>query len=426
MMASKGLSRRRFLGRAGLALSTPFFLTSDALGAPEKDPASERIGLGLIGFHNMGRGHLNKTLGMRQFEVCGCCDVDRKILAGALSTVERRAKKRVPGWGDYRRMLDAKDIDAVVIAAPDHWHALMSIHACQAGKDVYCEKPLSLTVREGRLMVEAVRRYGRVFQTGSQHRSKDHTRLACELVRNGRIGKVHTIRTGLAGVNWPPPPVSDSAPPPELDYDMWLGPAPYRAYNTKRVHYNFRFFWDYSGGQMTNFGHHSNDLAQWGNGTELTGPISAEGKAEYEPHGWYEVPRRSEAILEYANGARLICRTGGPGGALFEGSEGRILCGYGGLEAHPRHVAAEPLGPGDLRLYRSTDHHANWAECVKARKKPICDVEIGHRSVTVCLLANTAILVGRKIHWDPDKEEIIGDEDAARMLDKPYRAPWHL
>jgi len=424
-MAAKGaLTRRRFLGRAGAGLAAPWVLTSGALGGPAAEPASERIALGLVGFHNMGRGHLNVTLKMPQFEVRACCDVDSKILAGALATVEQLSGKKAPGCGDFRRILDARDIDAVLIAVPDHWHALMSILACQAGKDVYCEKPLSLSIREGRRMVDAARRFGRVFQTGTQHRSKGFTRLACELVRNGRIGKVHTIRTGIAGVNWPPPPVPDGPAPPELDYEMWLGPAPWRAYNAKRIHYNFRFFWDYSGGQMTNFGQHSNDLAQWGNGTELTGPISAEGTADYEPHGWYEVPRRSEAILEYANGVRLICRTGGPDGAEFEGEKGKILCGYSGLKAEPPEIALEPIRPGDVHLYESRNHHADWAACIKARRRPICDVEIGHRSATVCNLANLAIRLRRKIRWDPDKEEILGDDEAARMLDKAYRAPW--
>jgi predicted dehydrogenase len=420
------LSRRQFLEGAGLALAAPYVLTSRALGAADKDAASERIGVGVIGFHNIGKSHLNAALGMRQFELRGCCDVDKKILAMALARAEKRGRKNVPHWADFRHMLDAKDIDAVVIAAPDHWHALMTVYACRAGKDVYCEKPLSLTIREGRLMVEAVRKYKRVFQTGSQHRSKNHTRLACELVRSGRIGKVHTIRTGLAGVNWPPPPVPDSDPPPELDYDMWLGPAPKRPYNKKRVHYNFRFFWDYSGGQMTNFGHHCNDLAQWGNGTELTGPVAAEGTAEYGPPGWYEVPKTSNATLTYASGVRLISKTGGPGGAEFEGTKGKILCGYSKIKSDPPELAKEPLGPNDVRLYKSTNHRANWAECIKTRKKPICDVEIGHRSVTVCHLANIAILLKRKIRWDPDKEEIVGDEEATRMLHKPYRPPWTL
>ena len=424
MASDRTLTRRRFLGRgAGLALAAPYVLTSGALGAQGKKPASERIRVGCIGFHNMGRNHLNACLGLPTLEVAACCDVDKKILASALQTAEKRQGK-VPGLGDYRRILDREDIDAVSIAAPDHWHALMAIHACQAGKDVYCEKPLALTLREGRRMVEAARRYARVVQTGTQHRSKNHTRLACELVRSGRIGKVHTIRTGIAGVNWRPPPVPNSPPPPELDYDMWLGPAPYSPYNKKHVHYLFRFYWDYSGGQMTNFGQHANDLAQWGNGTELTGPIAAEGTAEYEPHGWYEVPMRSEATLTYANGVKLICRTGGPPGAEFEGERGKILCGYSTLKADPPELAIEPPGASDVHLYRSSSQHGNWAECIKTRERPICDVEIGHRSCSVCLLANTAILVGRKIRWDPDREEIIGDDEAARLLDKPYRAPW--
>ena len=422
--ASRALHRREFIQGAGLALVAPYVLTSRALGAPNEHPASERITVGLIGLRGVGRRHLGRALALRHFQVRGCCDVDKKILSGALSLARGGTKRRVLGWGDFRRMLDAKDIDAVIIATPDHWHALISIYACRAGKDVYCEKPLSLTIREGRRMVEAVRRYGRVFQTGTQHRSKHHTRFACELVRSGRIGKLHTIRTGIPYALWPPPPVPNSAPPPQLDYDMWLGPAPARPYNAKRVHQHFRCFWDYSGGQMTNHGHHANDLAQWGNGTELTGPISVEGRAWYEPHGWYEVPMRSEATFEYANGVRLICGLGSA--ARFQGSDGEIYCGYGSLKASRAELLTQPIGPNDVHLYRSTDHHGNWAECIKSRKLPICDVEIGHRTVTLCHLANIAIRLGRKIRWDPDKEEILNDEEATRMLHRAYRAPWSL
>lgn len=419
-------SRRCFLRRAGLAAAAPYVLASRALGAEGKEAASDRIGVGVIGFHNIGKHHLSAALRMKQFELVACCDVDKKILAMALGRAAKAGKDKVPAFADYRKMLERKDVDAVIVATPDHWHALITVQACQAGKDVYCQKPLTLMVREGRAMVEAVRKYQRVCQTGSQHRSKNHTRLACELVRSGRIGKLHTIRTGLAGVNWPPPPVPDSDPPPELDYDTWLGPAPLRPYNAKRVHYNFRFFWDYSGGQMTNFGAHANDLAQWGNGTDLSGPVAAEGTATYEPHGWYEVPKTSEATLTYANGVKLICKTGGPPGALFEGTKGKILCGYGKMTCDPPELAKEPLGPNDVHLYKSTNHHADWAECIKARKRPICDIEIGHRSATVCHLANIAIRLKRKIRWDPDKEQILGDEEAARMLHKPYRPPWKL
>ncbi len=427
MKDHSGVSRRGFMRWAGAALgAAPYVLTSRALGAGGKDPASDRIGVGIVGFHNIGKRHLGVVLRRKEFELTACCDVDKKILAMAQASAAKAGRDKVPGFGDYRKMLERRDVDAVIVATPDHWHALITIHSCQAGKDVYCEKPLSLTIREGRAMVEAVRKYGRVCQTGSQHRSKNRTRLACELVRSGRIGKLHTIRTGIARVNWPPPPVPDSDPPPELDYDFWLGPAPWRPYNAKRVHYNFRFFWDYSGGQMTNFGAHSNDLAQWGNGTELTGPITAEGTAVYEPHGWYEVPMTSEATLTYANGVRLICKTGGPPGALFEGTEGKILCGYSKMVCDPPDIAKEPLGPNDVHLYRSTDHHGDWANCIRTRKRPICDVEIGHRSATVCHLANIAIRLKRKIRWDPDKEEIIGDEEASRMLSKPYRPPWKL
>jgi predicted dehydrogenase len=302
----------------------------------------------------------------------------------------------------------------------------MTIHACEAGKDVYCEKPLTLTIAEGRAMVEAARRHNRIVQTGSQQRSDDRFRLACELVRSGRLGKIHMVRTGISGVNFKGPAVPDGAPPAELDYDFWLGPAPKRPYNVNRVHYNFRFFWDYSGGQMTNWGAHHNDIAQWGLGMDESGPISVEGTARYQKDGWYEVPEWFEATYRYANGVTLICGMKERGGTTFEGEKGTLWVNRGKIEANPPEILTEPLGESDTHLYVSKDHHANWLECIKSRKRPICDVEIGHRSATVCHLGNIAIRSGRKVTWDPVKEQVVGDSEQARMVSKAYRSPWRL
>jgi predicted dehydrogenase len=413
-------TRRTFLARAGLGAAGLTFRPDLAL--PQERSPNERVRIGCIGVGNQGRGNLGKHLK----NTVAVCEVDSARLVEAKVRVEKETKKPCAAYGDYRKLLDDKNVDAVVITVPDHWHALMTIDACAAGKDVYVEKPLTLTIAEGRAMVNAARKYKRVVQTGSQQRSDDRFRRACELVRSGKIGKVHTVKVGIPRVNFTGPAVPDSPAPKELDYDMWLGPAPMRPYNQKRVHYLFRFFWDYSGGQMTNFGAHHLDIAQWGLGMDDSGPTSCEGKAKYHEKNWYEVPEWCEAVWHYANGVRMVCTQGGRGGTEFIGDKGRVFVSRKEIETTPKELAGEKPGEKDVRLYVSRDHHKNWLDCVKSRKLPICDVEIGHRSATVCHLGNIAIRLGRKISWDPAREVMVGDEEAARMASKPYRAPWKL
>ena len=234
--------------------------------------------------------------------IIAVCDVDKEHGGKAKERVEKAGVKSCAVFGDYRKLLEMKEVDAVVVSTPDHWHALPTIHACEAGKDVYTEKPLSLTVAEGRAMVQAARKHKRIVQTGSQQRSDAKFRLGCELVRNGHIGMVHTVRVGIPGVNFKGPAVADSEPPAELDYETWLGPAPMKPYNKLHVHYNFRFFWDYSGGQMTNWGAHHLDIAQWGLGMDDSGPVTVEGKGQFQKDKWYEVPEKFEIVYKYANG----------------------------------------------------------------------------------------------------------------------------
>ena len=334
-------------------------------------------------------------------------------------------------FSDYRKLLDRKDIDAVVVTTPDHWHAPITIHAVQAGKDVYCEKPLSLTVVEGRKMVEAARKYEKIVQTGSQQRSdpKERFRLACELVRSGKVGKLKEVLVGIPAVNFKGPPVPDSDPPAVLDYDFWLGPAPKKPYNEKHVHYNFRFFWDYSGGQTTNFGAHHLDIAQWALDMDNSGPIAIDGKAQYHAENWYEVPQTMRITLTYANGVNVILGQGQkdiPQGCTFVGSDGEIFVDRGKITSKPEEIVHEKLGSSDVHLYVSKNHHQNFLDCVKSRKRPICDVEIGHRSATVCHLANIVARLGRKVRWDPSTEQIVGDEQAAAMLARPHRSPYTI
>jgi predicted dehydrogenase len=420
--------RREFLRRLGVAATG----TGLSLGFPSLflnrteavagEPPSEVIRVGCIGVGNQGRTHLL----MNVKNVVAVCEVDRNRLKDAVARVEERTGRPPAAYGDYRKLLENRDVDAVIISTPDHWHALPAIHACQAGKDVYVEKPLTLTVLEGKVMTQAARRCGRIVQTGSQQRSDDKFRRACELVRSGRLGKVHTVRVGIAKVNFDEPAVPDGEPPPELDYDFWLGPAPKRPYNQNRVHYNFRFFWDYSGGQMTNWGAHHLDIAQWGLGMDETGPVEIEGQAKYDERGRFEVPTWCQVVYKYANGVTVICGQGERGGTTFEGDKGRIHVNRGKLESDPPEIIKEPLREQDVHLYVSAHHHRNWYECIKSRKPPICDVAVGHRTATVCHLGNIALRTNRKIKWDPVKEEILGDPEASARLTYAYRAPWKL
>jgi len=423
MSQSLRRTRRQFLATASAAagaMAAPYFVPATAFGA------NERIVTGHIGMGGQGRGNLSGFMG--KASPAAVCDVDKNHLARAAEIVKKRLGK-VDMYSDYRKMLEDKSIDAVVISTPDHWHALPTIHACQAGKHVYCEKPLTLTIGEGRKMVEAARANKVVVQTGSQQRSSSNFRQGCELVRNGAIGKVEKVLVGIAGVNFKGPPVPDSDPPPELDYDMWLGPAPERPYNKKRVHYNFRFFWDYSGGQMTNWGAHHIDIAQWGLGTDDTGPVSTEGWAKFHPKRWYEVSMACRVTHTYANGVKLIVGQGEkdiPGGTTFIGSKGKIHVNRGRLSSDPADILKSPETTGDVKLYVSSDHKGDFLKCIKSGERPVCDVEIGHRSATVCHLGNIAIRLGRKIEWDPKNEKFIDDSDATSMAHKPYRAPWKL
>ncbi len=422
MSQHPALNRRQFLTTGAALLAIPTIIPRSVFGANEK------IITGHVGVQNQGKPNLLAF--MKLASPAAICDVDSEILGG-VATLMEAANYKPATYGDYRRLLDRKDIDAVVVTTPDHWHAPITIHACQAGKDVYCEKPLSLTVVEGRKMVEAARKYDKIVQTGSQQRSDPHERfrLACELVRAGKIGKVKEVLVGIPAVNFKGPAVADSEPPAVLDYDFWLGPAPKKPYNQKHVHYNFRFFWDYSGGQTTNFGAHHLDIAQWALGMDESGPVVIDGKAQYDPEKVYEVPQTMRITLTYANGVNVILgqgQKGIPGGCTFVGSEGEIFVDRAKITSKPGEIVSEKLGSSEGQLYVSKNHHQNFLDCVKSRKRPICDVEIGHRSATVCHLANIVARLGRKVCWDPATEQIVGDDQAAAMLDRPHRSPYTI
>lgn len=414
-----GTTRRQFLKQsaaASTALAAPLILPRSVFGA------NDRPSVAFIGARNQGSKNL-KEFFKQDITIPAVCDVDSTVAAEAVDLLQKNGHQAT-SVGDYRRLLERKDIDAVVVTVPDHWHARMTIDACAAGKDVYCEKPLSLTIRDGRRMVDAARKYNRVVQTGSQQRSSKEFRVACELVRSGAIGKVHTILAGIPKPNHPGPIGPDSAPPAELDYEMWLGPAPWRAYNKNRVHYNFRFWWDYSGGQMTNFGAHHFDIAQWALDMDDSGPIATEGTATFHPEKLHEVTESFRITHTYSNGTKLIAgqqQKDIPIGCTFIGDLGKIEVTRGKINANPKEILDANRS---VKLYTSDDHHKNWLDCIKTREKPICDVEIGHRSATVCHLGSIVCRLGRGIQWDPKTEQILNDTEAQAMTDRPYRKPW--
>jgi predicted dehydrogenase len=422
-------TRREFLAATtrlaagvGLTAGLPTIFAGNSARAADSDSPAEQIRIGCIGVGNQGRGNMGQHLK----NVVAVCEVDQIRLGTAKEAVEKASKKTCAAYGDYRQLLADQNVDAVIVTTPDHWHAMITIDACAAGKDVYCEKPLTLAVAEGQAMVRAARNHGRIVQTGSQQRSDDRFRLACELVRNGRLGKIRTIKVGIPKVNFSGPAVADSQPPATLDYDFWLGPAPLKPYNEKHVHYLFRFFWDYSGGQLTNFGAHHLDIVQWALGTDDTGPVAIEGQARYHPQGWFEVPEWFDIKYQYANGPTVLCGQDYKGGVTFEGERGTLFVDRAKIESNPTEIAKTALVETDVRLSISKNHHKNWLECVRSRQRPICDVETGHRAATICHLGNIAVRTGRPIAWDPAREEIVGDSEAAKMLSRPYRSPWKL
>ena len=426
-MRDTAWTRRRFLKASallGAGIAAPWTAPSRALALQQNAP-SNRIAIGHIGVGGMGSGHLGGMIGNSRVRVVAVCDVDTSRRMAAKKRVEDQYGQGYvcAEHNDFRDLLDRKDIDAVVIAVPDHWHALVAIYACKAGKDIYCEKPLTLTIEEGRTLVDTVRRYGRVFQVGSQQRSESNFRFACELVRSGYIGKLHTIRTGFGAspqMGWEP----EESPPPGLDWNLWLGPAPFKNYSKNRCFYQFRWIYDYSGGQMTDWGAHHNDIAQWGNGTELSGPTLIDGRGEFPKDGLWDTATKIHVEYSYKNGVKLICGEGH--GAKFEGTDGWVHVDRGFLQTGPDELLRVKLGPNDVHLYESPGHHANWLDCIASRARTICDVEIGYRSVSVCHLGNISMRLGRPVRWDPDAEKVLGDEEASRFLSKPMRAPWHL
>ncbi len=417
MARNERVSRRRFLGQAAstsAAMAAPTLIPRYVLSAPGRPGSNDTIGVARIGNGRQGSG-LGK-------------DSRARLVAFA----DVKYKTAGDRYQDYRKLLERKDVDAVTVGTPDHWHVLCSIHACQAGKDVYCEKPMSLTIHEGRQLVKAVRKYKRVFQTGSQQRSMTPNRVACEFIRGGGLGKIKQV----LAANYPSPwtcKFPEQPVPADLDWDMWCGPTEPVPYHKDVCSPRTKPGWismrTYSGGEMTGWGSHGLDQIQWALGMDESGPIEiwTEGEPFKEPvftaphsRGDGEKACRNPIVyMKYAGDIVMKFDGGNVGGGTFIGEKGTIHISRGKFKCDPPDLLKIPKGAA------RAGHTADWINCIKSRERCVADVEIGHRSATVCHLANIARWVGRKLKWDPVKER-FDDDEANKHLDRPRRKPWVL
>ncbi|WP_428667171.1 Gfo/Idh/MocA family protein [Runella sp.] len=453
------VSRRKFL-----ALTAKGAVASTVIGVPTIVPASvfgknapsNKINIGQIGCGRIGRDH--DMVGTLQHDVArmiAVCDLDKNRLEDGKKLVEGYYAKKTGNanyveakmYDDYREMLLNKDIDAVIISTPDHWHSQPAIEAALAGKDVYLQKPTSLTIAEGRMLSDIIRKKGTVLQVGTQQRSSPQFRIAAELVRNGRIGKLHTVKVGLPGD--PSGPSAPTMPVPKgFNYDMWLGSTPEVPYTEIGVHPQQGYGrpgWlrieQFGAGMITGWGQHHFDSAAWGMDTELTGPISVQSVAEFPKSGLWNVHGDFMVKAEYANGITMYTSGGFPNGIRYEGTEGWIFVSRGNyvasasdpvskansskaLDASDPKILTSVIGENEIHLYKSDEQHGNWLECIKTRKAPISPVEVGHRACSVCLVSHIAMKLPRKLQWDPKAERFVNDNEANAMLSRPQRKPY--
>ncbi len=433
MSKRMSITRRGFLksAAAGAVVGLPAIVPSSVLGA---QAPSERITVGFIGVGGRGSGLLGAFMRLQEARVLAVCDVKRNRRDQAKSRVDKNyGDSSCTTYNDFRELCARDDLDAVVSATTDHWHVLTALEAVRSGKDVYVEKPLGMSVEQGQALREAVGRYGRVFQFGTQERSNRKTRFACEMALSGRVGKIHTItvasRFSKVSPNYPTQPIPDW-----LDYDLWLGAAPWAPYTENRVRNHGGWFHirDYALGFIAGCGIHTVDMAQWGNGTELTGPVEVEGIGEFPADGLCDCAVGWDMKLKYANGVTMHFTDGKrkPLGVKFEGPDGWVFVKEGHLggriDASDKSMLRKPIEPGEVSLPVSTHHQRNFLDCVKTRARTIAPIDVAVRSDTLVQLSDIAMRLGRKLKWDPDKEQFIGDEYANRMLKRPMRPPWRL
>jgi predicted dehydrogenase len=429
---NSSFSRRKFIKTTAKA-ATISIVPRFVLGGPGYIPPSDMVVIGHIGTGKQSHGLANRFLDLGTAKIIGACDVDQQKLAAYADMINNKyaestslpQHKETTQYRDYNVLLDRDDIDAVIISTPDHWHAKIAIDAMKAGKDVYCEKPMAHTVQEGRKMVKATRKYKRVFQTGNMQRSWPDFRRACELVRNGFIGDIKTIK-----VNVGDPAVHCDLPeeplPEYLDWDHWVGPAQMRPYNSilsPPISFtgwpNWRKYWEFGGGGVTDWGAHMFDIAQWGLGMDESGPV------QFIPPDDPDAVRGMKYI--YANGVEMFHEDFGRGWAVeFKGTDGVVRVSREFLESDPANILSAEIPADGIRLYKSENHYQNWIDCIHSRKKPVSDVEIGHRTATVCNITNIAYKIGHPLKWDPVKEKFENDKDASNLLKKNYRKPYKV
>ncbi len=438
MSGEQRITRRGFVKGAAAAVAAPMVVPASALGRDGSVAPSNRIALGVIGTgdHGVNR-NIKRFLREDDCQIIAVCDVDAERRENARKLVEEhyaagKAKgdyKGCTAYRDFREILAREDIDAIMNATPDHWHVIPSLMAARAGKDVMCEKPLTLTVREGRVLADAVKQHKRIFQTASENRSYENYYRMVELVRNGRIGALKHIKVTLPRGHSIQPASMEFTPPPKgFDYDMWLGQAPYKPYCAARIHWNFRWILDYSGGQLTDWGAHLIDIAQWGNDTEGTGPVEVEGKGTFPLNALYNTATDYSIDYVYANGVTMNV-SGSQPGIRFEGAEGWI--GNNGwnapMDAEPKSILESKIGDDEIHVYKDPrGEQRNFLDGVKLRKPCYAPAETGHRTITIAHLGNISMMLGRKLRWDPDQEQFVGDDEANKHLSRPMREPWTL
>lgn len=432
------MNRRNFLKAAAVTAAAPAIVPASVFARPAP---SDTLQFGCIGVGRQGQGDMQELI-YRGLEtgarVVAVCDADSHRLQDAQWLAEKiyalekgsGAPRTVKAYADFRELLARKDIDGVLIVTPDFWHAAHAVAAAEAGKDIYLEKPLTYSIAEGRKLVSAVAKHKRVLQVGSQQRSSIHFLMACELARNGRIGALKTIRVWLPEDQGQ----GDARPvpvPPNLNYDAWMGPTAEAPFAEDRVHPQTSYErpgWlqieRYCLGMVTGWGSHMMDIAQWGHGSDLSGPVSIEAKAEFPDRGLFDVHTKFQAEAVYADGVRLIMETGDPAGVRFEGDEGWVFVQRGEIKASDPAILKWKPGQGQVKLVQSGNHMKNFLEAVRSRRAPAAPVEVGHRSNSICVMTHIAMKLGRKLTWDPAAEKFVGDQEANLRLDYPHRRPW--
>lgn len=426
MNSSKHPSRRRFLKTsltaAGAAVVGPNIVRAETLGNSNKDAANSRIGIGFIGMGLISGGHLKTFSGMKEMQPLAVCDVKQWQLDKAAGELEKRGHKGLLKTDKFEEVLANKDIDAVCVTTPDHWHAAIALAAMKAGKDVYVEKPMTLTVEESKLMRDAEKKYGRIVQVGTQQRSSTHFRIAANLVRNGMIGEIKEIYARLGSFRQPPEKEETKPVPEGFDYDRWLGPTPFYEYSDHRVLGNYgggwRCYWDYGSRKFGDWGAHHFDIIQWALGRDDTGPVEFIPKG-YEGAEWHHY-RYADGITVYRD------RKPSPAMIRFIGSEGEVHVSRGKIATEPKELVRHKFEDESKLVYESNNHRQNFVDSIKSRKPTICPASVGHRTGTICLLAGIAERTVKPIKWDPKAEKVIGNEVATSMLSRPRRKGYEL